>query len=271
MKINQFLNTKGFCSLLLIVIVMMTSYAQEIVALDSIKSNEIQDVKLQVDAVASTNNEIEIILNERKFEDNFKSKYDESSFEYEATFKNKSSWWTRLKEKLAHFFRNIFSFNNEVDSLNFVDYFIKTIAVVIILVVVFLITKSILNKEGQWIFGKSSTKSVLQFEDVEKNIHRIDFEKLIQETLAKGEERLVIRYYYLWILRTLSDQKLIAWDAEKTNSDYLYEIKDNQIRENYAYLSYLYNNIWYGEFEINQSIFENAKKSFEKTLKIIQR
>jgi hypothetical protein len=59
----------------------------------------------------------------------------------------------------------------------------------------------------------------LKIEDIEKNLHLIDFEKLIQETLKKGESRLAIRYYYLWLLKKMTEKNVIVWDLEKTNSD----------------------------------------------------
>jgi hypothetical protein len=272
MKIKPFLNKIYVCLIWFLMIGNCHISAQEeFVILDSINYKTQNNSEIKLDTVSNSNQEIEINLNKRNFKFDYKISYDENAFVYEASLENKSSWWTRFKEKLAHFFKSIFKFNNDIDSINFVDYLIKTLAVIIVIIVVYLITKSILNKEGQWIFGKSSTKSILHFEDVEKNMHLVDFEKLIQETLANGNERLAIRYYYLWVLRILSDQKLIEWDIEKTNSDYLYEIKDEQIRENYAYLSYLYNNIWYGAFEITEVVFENAKKSFEQTLKILRK
>lgn len=228
--------------------------------------NKIDTVKIQ-DSIA----DFEIVIQPKTFEANFKEKYRDGEFVYEAKLEKGASWWTRMKEKMARLFDSIFDFNNNVDSMDLVDTILEVLAVIVILVVIYLITKSILNKEGQWIFGKSSSKSILRFEDVEKNIHQIDFEKLIQETLSQGNERLAIRYYYLWVLRKLSDQKIITWDLEKTNSDYLYEIKDDELRANYAYLSYLYNNIWYGEFEFTENMFQNAQKSFVQTLKTLRK
>jgi hypothetical protein len=67
----------------------------------------------------------------------------------------------------------------------------------------------------------------------------------------------------------MSEKQIIEWDAEKTNSDYVYEIKNEQFKNNFNYLSYLYNYIWYGEFDIDDVTFEKAKASFEKTIQSI--
>ncbi len=202
------------------------------------------------------------------FEENFKDNYQDSEYIYEQAVKE-SNWWDRFKQWLADFFKNLFNLSSDTVSGKVVDILIKSLAVVLIVFVIYLIVKSIMNGEGQWIFGKSSDKKVIHYEDIEKNIHLVDFEKLIKETLKSGEQRLTIRYYYLWLLKKMADKNIIEWDIEKTNSDYLYEIKDQTFKSNFEYVSYLYNYIWYGEFELDEQTFEKAKTDFEKIIKSI--
>ena len=85
--------------------------------------------------------------------------------------------------------------------------------------------------------------------------------------MQSGEKRLTIRYYYLWLLKIMAQKQIIEWDIEKTNSDYLYELKDQAQKEDFTYLSYLYNYIWYGEFEMDETTFAKAKNDFEKSIK----
>ena len=80
--------------------------------------------------------------------------------------------------------------------------------------------------------------------------------------METGEMRLSIRYYYLWLLKSMAEKNWIVWDIEKTNTDYLYELQRPAHREAFTYLSYLYNHIWYGEFEINEAEFEQIERSF---------
>jgi hypothetical protein len=67
----------------------------------------------------------------------------------------------------------------------------------------------------------------------------------------------------------MSEKQIIEWDVEKTNSDYIYEIKSAELKARFEYLSYLYNYMWYGEFAVSIEDFEKAKKAFETTLKSI--
>lgn len=204
----------------------------------------------------------------KPFAKNFKTKYTDKEFIYEFKTPEKNAW-DRFKEWLANFFKNIFSFTDSKSANNFVDILLRTLAIAIVIFVIYLIAKAIMNKEGQWIFGRNSDRKIINYDEIEKNLHLVDFEKLIQKSLESGENRLTIRYYYLWLLKKMSEKQIIEWDVEKTNSDYLYEIKEEAQKEDFAYLSYLYNNIWYGEFELDEATFAKARNAFEKSIKKI--
>lgn len=207
-------------------------------------------------------------IQEIKFKTNLKKKYNSEEFVYEIKTPEKNAW-DRFKEWLARIVQNIFKFSSERTSMSVVMFILKTIAILVVIFVVYLIVKAILNKEGQWIFGKNSSKKIVSTDEIERNLHETDFEKLLKETLSAGQKRISIRYYYLWLLKKMSEKGIIEWDIEKTNSDYLYEIKNETRREEFTYLSYLYNYIWYGEFELDEATFEKAKTAFEKTIRSI--
>ncbi len=205
-------------------------------------------------------------ITKKSFQKNFQKKYTDDAFVYEEKTEEKNAW-ERFKEWLARIVQNIFNFSSEHTSMNVVVFILKALAVLIVGFVIYLIAKVILNKEGQWIFGKNSNKKVIYDSDIEKQLFVTDFEKLIEETLSSGQNRLSIRYHYLWLLKKMSEKNIIVWDIEKTNTDYLYEIENETQKENFAYLSYLYNYIWYGEFELDESTFDKAKIAFEKTIR----
>jgi len=203
-----------------------------------------------------------------EFEPSFKEKYDSDDFVYEEKTKEQNIW-DRFKEWLAALFKKLFGFTDNKAAMGMVVIVIRVIAVLLILFVVYLIVKAIMNKEGKWIFGKNSDRRLINYDEIEKNLHLVDFEKLIKQSIQSGEKRLSIRYYYLWLLKKMSEKQIIEWDVEKTNSDYLYEIKSENFKKDFAYLSYLYNYIWYGEFELDEATFEKAKKAFEKSIQSV--
>lgn len=202
----------------------------------------------------------------KTFSKDFQKKYTDSDFVYEQKAPEKNLW-DHFTDWLANILRKLFTFDNPKTAINVVGFVLKTLAFLAVIFVIYLIAKALINKEGKWIFGKDSNKKVIHYTDLEKNIHLLDFEKLIAESLQKGEKRLCIRYYYLWLLKVMAQNHYIEWDIEKTNSDYLYEIFNPAHKERFSYLSYLYNYIWYGEFEIDELTFEKAENSFKNAIK----
>jgi hypothetical protein len=201
--------------------------------------------------------------NERSF-GNFKEKYKSSEFSYETKAKAKSSW-DRFLEAVRRFFSRLFSFGGKTTNTTAFDIFMKVLAFCIIGLVVYMIVRIILKKEGMWIFGRSRKKITVN-DITEEDIHHMDFRQLINDTKTTGDYRLAVRYYYLWLLKKLSNNEIIDWHWDKTNSDYLYEIKNTGLRKDFEYLSYVYDYSWYGDFPLDENAFAKAESAFMKTL-----
>lgn len=207
---------------------------------------------------------------EKRSFDNLQDKYSGNEFVYERTVEN-SGWWTRFKQWLSDVFKDLFDINSDATASDVTDIVLKVFYVVIFLMVVYFIVKAIINKEGNWVFGKSSDKSIIPVTDIENNIYKTDFKALISAAEKEQNYRLAVRYYYLWLLKTLSEGEIIDYDVEKTNSDYHYEIKDENTKKEFSYTSYLYNYIWYGEFDIDGHQFDKAKNAFTQFLNSIKK
>lgn len=247
---------------LIFLICVFISFASPAVALPLAKV-ETKTVQLNQKPHIDQNTKI----SKASFRKNFKESYKSNDFDYVIKAQEKTIW-EEFKEWLAYWINKLFGNFGAKNAMESANTLVKVIAILIILFVIYLITKNTLNKEGSWIFGKSK-KNVLQYEDIEKNLKNVDFKKLVADTINDGNHRLAVRYYYLWTLKQMSEKGIIVWIPEKTNTDYLYEIKSAQLKNEFEYLSYLYNYIWYGEFEMTIDRFEEVKKSFEQTIRLI--
>lgn len=219
-----------------------------------------QAITYSVDSLKVDDSKIE----PRQF-DNLKEKYADDDFIYEYDAKN-SGWWTRFKQWLSDLVKSWFDIKSSASANNITDVMLKIGGVIIFLLVVYFIFKAVMNDEGQWVFGKSSDKKIIPVTDIESNLNITDFKKLTADAEKNGEFRLAIRYYYLWLLKNLSAAELIEYDVEKTNSDYQFEIASEATKKQFAYTSYLYNYIWYGEFDVDDADFDKAKKAFVEFL-----
>ena len=225
--------------------------------------------------IATLNNQTETLqklkLNDKtdtllvaKFETNFQKKYKTADFDYTDKIPKKTLG-DRFLEWLQYWISRIFETSNPEQTASYALIFVRILSAIVISLAIYFIGKIILKNQGGWIFGKNNPQFI-EFDELEKNLKNIDFKKLIDQTAATGNYRLEIRYYYLWVLKNLSDKGLIDFNPEKTNSDYYHEIQSVQTKSDFKYASYLYNNIWYGEYVIDINGYEIAKQSFVKLI-----
>lgn len=90
-----------------------------------------------------------------------------------------------------------------------------------------------------------------------------DFDSQIAKSIQQKEYRQAVRLYFIKNLKALSDKELIVWDINKTNNNYIYEIQDKELRANYAKSSLVFDYIWYGEFEVDESDFNSIRQQYE--------
>jgi len=201
----------------------------------------------------------------KNFEENFQERYDSSDYAYEQ--EKTDGWFSNFIDWLEAWIEDVFDFESRNEAADFLDDVKIIFYIIIIIVVVFFIVRAIMNGEGRWVFGKRSDKKMIQHEDIVTNIHTINFTKLISEAIANNDYRLAIRYQYLQMLKKMSASEIISYDPEKTNLDYTFEIKNEAIKEQFLYTSYVYNYVWYGEFAIDKAQYEKAQTSFNLILK----
>ncbi len=206
---------------------------------------------------------------EKRNYENLNDTYSGEDFIYERSVEN-SGWWARFKQWLSDFLKDLFDINTNARASDITDIALNIFYVVLFLLVVFFIVKAIMNKEGNWVFGRSSDKNIIPVIDIENNIYQTNFKALIETAESENNYRLAIRYYYLWLLKTLSEAEIIDYDVEKTNSDYYLEITKEDTRKEFSYTSYLYNYVWYGEFDVDQQQFNKAKIAFTHFLKSVK-
>ena len=196
---------------------------------------------------------------------NLKEKYTDNDFNYIEKTKIDTSAWDRFWSAVGQFLRDLFDFGNGAKALSGIEILMKIIAILVIIFVVYLIVKVLINKEGGWIFGKSAKKITVS-EITEEDIHSMDFYSSITKAKKENNWRLATRYYYLWLLKSFSDKDIIEWDIEKTNADYLNEISNLELKNEFQFLSYVYEHSWYGEFDLTKTDFERTETTFQKLI-----
>jgi len=121
-------------------------------------------------------------------------------------------------------------------------------------------------------FLKSKIKNALVISEIiEEDIHAINFSTIIQESIKSKDFRKAIRYFYLLSLKELADIKLINWQQGKTNESYIKEIKSSLLKSQFSKNTYLYEWIWYGNFLVDETLFNEASHSFQSFFEQIKK
>ncbi|MGG5507735.1 MULTISPECIES: hypothetical protein [unclassified Myroides] len=204
----------------------------------------------------------------KKFQTDFKQQYKgKEDFTYEKT-DPKVSAWEQIKQSISDWFtRNFTRKAGEELSNYYYVVILRILGFTLLGVIIFYLVRAFIQNDMYWLVKKKA-KKINAFEDLStEDFRSTNFESLIAESTAAQNYRLAIRLYYLWLLQRLQEENKITWAPEKTNADYNYELQESWEREQFTYLSYLYNNIWYGEHEIAEADFFKAKKSFDTKLK----
>lgn len=195
----------------------------------------------------------------KKFQDNFQKTYQTEDFDYSGS-KPKTSFWDRLikiKDKIVDYlFGDIDGFKvNEIG-----DKIITFICVLSIGVLAYFVIRYLMSKDGNWFFTKRNQKINVPNSDIIENIHEINFPQIIAKYEQEKDYRSAIRYQFLYMLKKLTDKKLIDWNPEKTNKEYLMEIKKSDLQKQFKDAAFIFDYVWYGEFSVDQNAYEIYKK-----------
>mgnify|MGYP001796922031 CR=1 FL=1 len=122
-----------------------------------------------------------------------------------------------------------------------------------------------MGKDGNFFFSKKNKAVNINNSVLHENLHDINFLASIAAFEHNKAYRSAIRYQFLFVLKKLSDEKLIQWNPEKTNTDYNSEIEDSNQKESYQKLSYIFENVWYGEQKIDEQLYSKLKSNFTES------
>lgn len=217
---------------------------------------------LRADSVLIKNPVSENPVYPKEFKENVPSRYKESDFDYSMS-KPRESFWQKLLKKADRILRSIFGETVFAKSSELTAALVRLFAIILVGFLLYFIIKYILGKDGNFIFGKKNKKLNLNVEELHENIHEINFPESIATFENARDYRSAVRYQFLYILKKLSDRKLINWNPEKTNKDYAAELKAAHLKNEFFDLSYIFDYVWYGEFNIDEQSYQKFKNQYQ--------
>ena len=188
----------------------------------------------------------------------------DKAFEYLAEIEN-DSWWTRFRRWLSLKYQQVMEWL-------FGDYTANRFVAALLLILPYILIAAIIGlivwlfirlNPGPSLIGDPETGSV-SFNAEEEIVRSQDISSLIESAIAVGDYRLAVRYYYIQLLKNLNEKGLINYEFQKTNAEYLAEIRDDSFKPKVKRLMHLYDFIWYGSFSVTENDFLVAQNSFRE-------
>ncbi|HJS55078.1 MAG TPA: DUF4129 domain-containing protein, partial [Chitinophagaceae bacterium] len=115
---------------------------------------------------------------------------------------------------------------------------------------------------GNSSFFARSRKNILSDITLEAEEITNDPDTQFRNALRNGNYRLAVRYLYLQSLNRLSEKKFIEINSNKTNYEYVKEVSSRKFANEFASLTLLYEYVWYGEYPVDERLFEQIQGGF---------
>jgi Domain of unknown function (DUF4129) len=129
-----------------------------------------------------------------------------------------------------------------------------------IAVVVFVVYRLFLGKDGLFAAPVKNKKLEIQEEELTDETY---IDQQLKQAIAVGNYRLAIRFLYLQTLSKLADKGWLQLSPDKTNYQYVKELTQKDLKNEFALITLHYEYAWYGDFAIGQEIFNPVQNEFE--------
>lgn len=185
-----------------------------------------------------------------------KSYREDASFDYVTENSEIPGWWKLLQLWFEKFFsgRTLFSGNGHI--------LVAILKILAVLLGIFFIYKLIRARYSSP-FGRKEKRFVEDFSDISECVDEISYPLLLENALSEKNYPQAVRIHYLYALYLLDAKGIICRSHGKTNVAYAYEIKDMGMRTVFSELSWIFDCVCYGEFEVDEPTFRRVDTQFK--------
>ena len=207
--------------------------------------------------------EDEFDVNLRTIPENILSKYKKDpDFIYDGEIKDAEDWITKIKNWINNQLASLRSSEAYYTILDFVYYGLMIIAVLLII-------RGLIKADRRGlIFGKLSREEI-KFAENKEEISKLNFDDLISAAIENKNYKLAVRYLFLKSLQLLSEKDLIKINDNKTNHQYLSEIKNDKISRVFRKTTSVFEWIWYGDFPVDEKLMKSSQNEFNELFGLI--
>ena len=139
--------------------------------------------------------------------------------------------------------------------------FIVIVAVFVLLLLIILrvMTGKVRNRD------RAVTDSLgFALRNIEDDLENAELNSVIDEAEKAEDYKTAVRLHYLGVIKELHAQHIIRWKKEKTNRDYLNEVRERVWYTDFRDLTLAYEIVWYGDTTIGVPEYTTLKKVFDR-------
>lgn len=100
------------------------------------------------------------------------------------------------------------------------------------------------------------------FEHLEEEFEESDMDRMIRLSTESGDFKTGVRLLFLRLLQELHHSGKIRWKKDKTNHDFLNEMREQPTYGQFSELTLAYEIVWYGDTEIGEPEFNRLRTFF---------
>jgi hypothetical protein len=205
----------------------------------------------------------ELIIDVRLLSDDLLDKYkNDPEFNYDGGPEEADDWITKIKNWINQQLAILRSSKTYSTLLDYLYYALMIAALILII-------RGLIKADRRGLlFGKINSNEIKMIES-EEDISQINFDELIAAAAERKDYKLAVRYLFLKSLKLLSEKELIELRNNKTNHQYLSEIKNNRISNAFQIATSRFEWIWYGDFPVDEKVMKSSQKDFNELFGLI--
>ena len=132
----------------------------------------------------------------------------------------------------------------------------------LMIVALFLIVRGIIKADRRGLLFGKLRPDTIKLTEIEEDISKLDFDDLISSAIDSKNYKLAIRYLFLKSIQLLAEKGIIELRNNKTNYQYLSEIKNKQIAQEFQSATTKFEWTWYGNFPIDDDMMKTSHTEF---------
>ncbi len=101
-------------------------------------------------------------------------------------------------------------------------------------------------------------------EEMPEDIFAINYQVEIDKAAGRGDFRMAVRLQFLRLLKGMTERNIIRYQQDRTNLDYLLQLKDTGYYRDFFRITRHFEYSWYGHFEVTAGAYQLIREDIEQ-------